>query len=194
MRAVSAAPPPPENSGDPEGGCDQNCTPILINLSEGPWRLSGTDDPVLFDIDANGRRNRITWTGRGEPLAFLALDRNGNGAIDNGAELFGTATPGGEASNGFEALAYFDANGDGVVDATDPVWSDLLLWVDADHDGVSQPSEIGSIAASHILALATDYREAARMDADGNAFRFMSLLRLARGQRAYYDVVFRPAQ
>ena len=53
----------PEDPGDPEGGCEQDCTPIVINLSDGPWTLAGADDPVSFDIDADGDADRITWTG-----------------------------------------------------------------------------------------------------------------------------------
>ena len=130
-------PPPPP--GDPADQCDglggfgNPCSPIVINLADAEWRLSGADDPVSFDIDADGRPNRITWTGRGEPLAFLARDRNANGVIDDGRELFGTATlltSGSRAVNGFEALAELDENDDGVIDGLDAVWTKLLLWTD----------------------------------------------------------------
>lgn len=182
------------SSGDPNGGCDANCSPILINLAGGPWRLSGADDPVLFDIDADGYANRITWTGRGEPLSFLAIDLNENGAVDDGSELFGTATllaSGDRAPNGFEVLKELDANRDGFIDASDPVWTRLLLWNDLDHDGHSQPVEIKAITQSGIAALRTDYHESGRIDADANAFRYMSVLQAENGQRPYYDVFFR---
>lgn len=187
-------PQDPVDPGDPNGGCDGDCSPILINLEDGPWRLSGPADPVHFDINADGRRDRITWTRRGEPLAFLALDRNGNGTIDNGAELFGTATPlmaGGTAPNGFEALEEFDLDGDGWVDGSDAVWGRLLLWTDADHDGVSQTHEIKGIRHSPIAALRTAYHETRRVDPAGNSFQYMSRLRLDRGERPYYDVFFK---
>lgn len=178
-------------------GYNQPCSPIVINLSTGPWTFSGTDDPVLFDINANGRLNRITWTGRGEPLAFLALDRNGNGVIDDGTELFGTATPlasGAAASSGFDALLETDANADGVIDRADAIWTSLLLWADANHDGVSQAGEISRLTDTDVVALRTAFHEASRVDREGNAFRYASLLRLERGQRPYYDVFFRSAE
>ena len=191
--APAPPPPPPSDSGDPNGGCDANCSPIVINRSNGPWQFSGTGDPVTFDIDANGRLDRITWTGRGEPLAFLALDRNRNGIIDDGAELFGTATPlqsGQPASNGFEVLREADQNHDGVVDATDSIWNELLLWSDTNHDGVSQPTELVRIMKTDIVALSTAYHATGRTDRSDNAFRFMSVLRSTGGQRPYYDVFF----
>lgn len=62
---------------------------------------------------------------------MLMLDRNGNGHLDDGSELFGDSTilPNGmKGSNGFQALVYYDANGDGRIDANDPIWSQLRVW------------------------------------------------------------------
>ena len=88
-------------------------SPLLINLAPGAWRLSGTDDPVGFDIDADGVLNTITWTARDSAIAFLAVDRNQSGTIDHGSELFGNRTmlrSGARARNGFEALKELDSN------------------------------------------------------------------------------------
>lgn len=189
-------PPPTEPVDICEGQSgDWQCSPIVINLADGPWKLSGAEDPVSFDIDADGLPNRITWTGRSEPLAFLALDRNSNGIVDDGSELFGTATrlrTGARAPSGFEALKELDVNGDDVIDASDGIWSDLFLWTDINHDGVSQANEIGSTDRSPVVALSTDYREVHRLDAAGNTFRYMSSVRLKREQRPYYDIFFQP--
>src|SRR5205823_12603124 len=100
-------------------GCLEGCTssPIVINFSTGGYRLSGADSPVLFDISNEGHVRRIGWTAAGAEEAFLCLDRNGDGQITNGSELFGNATPlkdGSLADNGFQALADFDDNHDGV--------------------------------------------------------------------------------
>src|SRR4051812_38906352 len=76
-------------------GADANgcAEPLLIKLDDGPWQLAGMDDAVSFDINATGLRRSIGWTRRGdETIAFLALDRNGNKVIDDGSELFGTAS------------------------------------------------------------------------------------------------------
>src|SRR5947209_10400579 len=123
------------------GNCDRPESPLMIKLSEGPWRLTGLDDPVQFDIRADGHKYMMGWTDRSSDIGFLALDRNGNGVIDDGSELFGNATPlanGTRASNGFVALGRYDENQDGVIDKSDRIWNSLLLWVDRNHDGISQ--------------------------------------------------------
>lgn len=174
---------------------DCQLSPLVMNLANGNYDLSGADDPVSFDLDADGSRDRITWTARGNPsMAFLVLDRNMNGKIDNGAELFGDHTPlrgSRMAPNGFDALAQYDVNGDGQVDAKDPVWPRLALWVDADHDGMSRPPELTTLSATNVVALEVKYRRTNRTDDDGNAFRFAAKLRRFGGsERKYYDIYF----
>ncbi|HEY6141354.1 MAG TPA: hypothetical protein VI670_26665 [Thermoanaerobaculia bacterium] len=173
-------------------------SPIVINLGKGGYRLSGADDPVLFDISATGQAFWIGWTAAGGDEAFLCLDRDGDGAIANGTELFGNATPlrtGQRASNGFIALAEYDANGDGIIDDRDAVWGSLLLWTDRNHDGVSQPSEIVKIDSSPVLAIALDAHWTGRRDVSGNTFRFESTVWISNGKgeataRPVYDVFF----
>lgn len=115
--AGASSPPCPNPHPDPqpEPNPTEPYSPIIVNTSGG-YLLSGANDPVLFDIDGDGQLNRIGWTSREGDDAFLALDRNGNGFIDDGTELFGNATrlrSGLAAANGFDALAEFDENGDG---------------------------------------------------------------------------------
>jgi hypothetical protein len=113
---------------------------LIVNLGQSAWRFSGLGDAVFFDIDADGKPDRIGWTERDSDLAFITLDRNGNGRIDDGTELFGDHTPlanGSPAANGFAALSELDVNRDGIVDASDPVWQRLSLWVDANRKRAS---------------------------------------------------------
>jgi hypothetical protein len=101
---------------------------------------------------------------------WIALDRNGNGSIDAGTELFGTDTvlPGGaNAVNGFVALAALDANGDGMIDARDPMFSALVLWTDSDGDQRSAPGEL-TLLASRIVSISLAASLDARCDARGN--------------------------
>jgi len=176
------------------GGC---WSPILINLDSGGYRLTGVDDPVTFDIGANGSPLLLSWTARDASVAFLALDRNHNGRIDDGSELFGNHTPlagGTPAHEGFEALAQYDANRDSVIDHSDPIWSDLLLWTDRNHDGVSQESELAPLSTSELRSLGCERHFTGRRDEYGNVFRWEArLTQDSRESRPYYDIYFRAA-
>jgi hypothetical protein len=197
-------PPAPPHDPDiiyDDSGCPQyqNChSPIVLNVGKGGYELTGKDDPVLFDIDANGRPIHMAWTAAGAPMAFLALDRNNNGKIDDGSELFGNHTPlpsGTSAVNGFEALAQCDANHDGVIDGNDPVWSSLLLWTDLNHDGVSQANEMASIGTSEVTGISVTDHWTGRRDGSGNTFRYESTVWMSGiGKRAVprpvYDIFF----
>ena len=143
---------------------------------------------------------RLAWTAAGTAMAFLALDRNHNTVIDDGSELFGNATPIGDraAANGFEALAQYDVNEDGIIDANDSAWASLLLWTDLNHDGVSQASEIMSLDASTVSVIGLDYHWTGRRDSSGNTFRYESYVRMVNNShhdtiRRVYDVFFASA-
>ncbi|HEX9983858.1 MAG TPA: hypothetical protein VGF69_11380 [Thermoanaerobaculia bacterium] len=163
-------------------------SPIILNLGRGAYELSDAHDPVEFDLNADGRRDRITWTARDAELAFLALDRNGNGVIDDGSELFGNAAD----ANGFAALARFDLDADGAITPVDPVWPSLLLWTDADHDGLSDAGELQPLRQSSVRELGLQYHSTMRRDRAGNVYRYQALARDARGAEPYYDIFFAP--
>jgi hypothetical protein len=169
-------------------------SPIMIAL-EDRYHLTGASDGVSFDLDADGHREQVAWTLPGSATAFLALDRNGNGTIDSGAELFGDHTEradGSIAANGFEALADLDSNADGVVDASDVRWLDLLLWRDTNHNGTTDAGEIEGIAQSPVVSLGLAHRWIGRRDAFGNEFRYVGSLQYVKNSRVhvdrYYDV------
>lgn len=185
-------PPPP-----PQDEIQHNGSPIVLALEDDGYRLTSIADGVRFDLDADGIATRMAWTRTGVENAFLALDRNHNGRVDSGAELFGNFTPlatGGLARNGFEALREFDGNADGVIDRKDAAWSRLLLWTDRNHDGRSTPSELERLSRSKVIALGLDYRRSGKKDRWGNEFRYQARLRMRRGSteidRTYYDIYF----
>ncbi|HYK03530.1 MAG TPA: hypothetical protein VE974_17365 [Thermoanaerobaculia bacterium] len=177
-------------------------SPIVINFAHGPYRLTGAESPVLFDIRATGERVLIGWTAAGDDQAFLCLDRNYNGTIDDGGELFGNAVTlkdGTPAPNGFVALAELDGNQDRVVDAGDEVWSQLLLWRDLNHDGISQAVELSPVDGSGVAAIGLEYHWTGRQDSSGNTFRYQSDVWIADVSnrptpRSVYDIFFVPVE
>ncbi|MEW5678654.1 hypothetical protein [Comamonas kerstersii] len=128
--------------------------PIILDLDGDGLETVGLASNIYFDHDDDGVLTKTGWAGAND--ALLVWDRNGNGTIDTGAELFGdfTVLPNGTlAPNGFAALAALDANGDGVIDATDPAFAELKLWRDISQDGVSQGGELVSLADAGIVSL-----------------------------------------
>jgi hypothetical protein len=135
-------------------------------------------------------------------VGFLVLDRNENGVIDDGSELFGTSTsrPNGlPAGNGFQILADLDADSgapDGKIDASDAVFAKLRLWIDSNHNGYSEGEELLTMQGAGITALNTAYRSGRYVDEHGNRFRFVGTLeiRTPKGRErrdVMWDVFFR---
>ena len=157
----------------------QSVSPIIVDVNGSGFRLTNVADGVWFDFFDTGSRIKISWTANYSTNAFLVLDRNGNGRIDNGKELFGNLTPQPPSTeaNGFLALAEYDkrANGghrDGVIDRRDSIFSSLRLWQDANHNGVSESAELSTLGQLGLKTLDLDYKESRRTDQYGNRFRY----------------------
>ncbi|WP_157381302.1 hypothetical protein [Tepidiphilus margaritifer] len=128
--------------------------PIILDLDGDGLETIGLTANIYFDFDADGVLTKTGWAGKDD--ALLVWDKNGNGRIDSGAELFGdfTVLPNGTlAPNGFAALAALDANGDGILDASDPAFAELKLWRDTDQDGVTGSGELISLLDAGIVIL-----------------------------------------
>ena len=165
-------------------------TPIIIDTTGKGFHLTSAQNGVMFDLKGDGIPEQIAWTDSSSGNAFLALDRDGDGKITSGKELFGNYTqqPFSPNPNGFLALAEFDkpqngGNGDGIIDSRDAVYSKLLLWIDVNHDGISQPDELHALPELGIYSISLDYKIFRRIDQFGNQFRYRAAINSQTGDK-----------
>lgn len=173
-------------------------SPIVVDISGKGFFLTDAQNGVLFD-PGTGYAVQMAWTAKGADNAFLALP-SPDGAIHSGKELFGNLTPQPESAtpNGFAALAVYDdpkhgGNGDGVIDARDAVFTSLRLWIDANHDGISQAEELHTLSSLGVNSISLTYKQDDKTDQYGNVFRYRAQVNpgdaTSTGRMAY-DVFF----
>ena len=175
------------------------CSPVLIAVGKTvAYPLTAAQNGVWFDLDRDSIPDLLGWTSAETEVAFLALDRNENGRIDDGGELFGNyaALPDGAVpANGFDALSVYDqamygGNLDRMIDSRDGIWGELLLWVDRNHNGQSEETELLRPVDAGLTAIHLDYQEAGRRDPFGNTFRFRARFQFGNRIRQGWDVYF----
>jgi RHS repeat-associated protein len=146
----------PPGGGDSDGGPAQppggggpgnQGSPLVLDLDGDGIELYKVGDyGTYFDLRGNGQAVRTGWVSPDD--ALLAYDVNDNGKIDDISELFGSVS-----TDGFAMLATHDANTDGKIDALDAIFDDLIVWRDTNSDGISQKSEMKTLADHNIISI-----------------------------------------
>lgn len=143
-------------------------SPLILDLDgDGTKTFQLDGQRVYFDHDGNGFAERTGWAGPNEGI--LVRDLNGNGQIDNGAELFGDNTilsDGSQAANGFEALKELDSDNNGVFDSNDAAWNEVKVWKDANSDAKVDEGELLTLEQAGIQSISLNYE--AGTDNSGN--------------------------
>jgi hypothetical protein len=148
----------------------QRGDPIVLDLDGDGLETTSVNGStsIQFDHNADGVKTATGWVAPDDGL--LVMDRNGNGVIDNGRELFGDQTLLADetrAADGFMALTDIDSNEDGIIDANDTQFADLRIWRDLNQDGLSQENELFTLADLEIASLSTA-SEAVNQNLNGN--------------------------
>ena len=125
--------------------------PIVLDLGAPGLDFSTLTDGVQFDINADGHTDQVAWTNGEDGL--LAYDLDGSGKIENGTEIFTPVFAGGHYADGLAALASLDSNSDSKIDSGDAGFDKLVVWQDANHDGVSDAGELKSLSALGITGI-----------------------------------------
>lgn len=174
-----------------KGAC--NASPLVIDLGGDGIRLTSLEQGVSFDLLATGSAQKTAWISKDD--ALLAIDWNQNGRIDDATELFGEQSFGQEHADGFIALRDLDTNGDSRIDARDASFVDLLVWKDANQNGVSEVGELVSLKDTGIRSLpvvAVSVPENDSYDAFGNQTPLRASFERTDGTRgAIVDAFFR---
>ena len=128
--------------------------PQILDLDGDRIETTHVAGQTYFDHDGDGLAERTGWVGSDDGL--LVLDRNGNGMIDNGTELFGVDTilaDGTNETDGFAALQELDTNGDGAITAADTQFGELRVWRDLNQDGICTTDELSTLAQNQIVSI-----------------------------------------
>jgi hypothetical protein len=147
--------------------------PLILDMNGDGLSLTTVRDGVRFDLDADGKAEQTAWTAPGADEAFLVIDENKNGRIDNGRELLGGGTSGPPGFVALRAYDEFDAarerlTPDFGLTPRDPLFKTLLLWTDTNHNGVAEEDELESLGHAGIHLIALGYKGIDEADTRGN--------------------------
>jgi len=157
-------------------------TPIVLDLNGDGIQTTTMQNGVTFDIDADGKVDKTAWAARGDGL--LVRDVNKDGIINDGSELFGSATKlvdGTRAADGYKAMRAMDSNKDGLLTSMDAQFGELMVWVDKNGDGVSNAGEMFSLNDMGISSLSLESTKSTQMN-NGNLLGLMGSFTTADGK------------
>ena len=183
----------PSNPNNPPPAKTLKClgSPIVLDMADDGVKPSSVKQGVKFDLMGHGAMD-TAWI-KGDD-ALLVMDRNRNGVVDDGTELFGSATDigGAPAADGFEALAMLDTNGNGIVERGDLLFDELKLWRDANRDGLSQKGELKDLTSAGVIGMEIQYNsDGPRLDEHGNDVSMRASFIRADGRKGLMvDVLF----
>jgi len=130
----------------------ESVDPIVLDLGSPGIAFSQIDDGVQFDMDGDGVVDQVAWTAGGDD-GILAFDADGSGTIDNSTEIFSQYFGGGSYTSGLAALATLDSNVNGLIDSADSSFTTLQVWLDNNHDGLSNAGELVSLTDLGIVEI-----------------------------------------
>jgi hypothetical protein len=172
-------------------------TPIVMDVDGSGYSLTSAQNGVLFDFYGDGTPARIAWIAPGSTNGWLVLDPD-DAPMTSAKQMFGNITPqpAGPDPNGFLALAQYDLNQDGWIDAKDAIWNSLRLWQDANHNGVTDPGELHTLDSLGLTGIGVKYRLSEKTDQYGNRFRYVAKVRIMQSGaetdvERIYDVVLK---
>lgn len=161
--------------------------PMIIDVRGDGFSLTTVQEGVRVDVDGDGQPEQVAWTSAGSDDAFVCIDNNKDGVIQVPSELLGgtTGPPVGfaylAAMDGISSRrpeAVRDRHPDGVIDKSDAIYGELILWTDSNHNGRSEEDELESLEHAGIQQIASGYEGTPSVDASGNRVRYRAQARL----------------
>ena len=158
--------------------------PLILDLNGNGILTTTVENGTYFDFKEDGFKEKTAWADNGDGI--LVYDINGNGTIDNAGELFGDRTllaNGTYARNGYEAIKQYDTDKNGQINADDEIFNKLMVWMDADNDGITDKGELKSLTDLQVQSIGIAYTQISITDANGNTILGQTDVTLTDGSK-----------